>query len=95
MVLSEEGWPKREVLPRIPAEAVLVQSRALTALMTHLSQGVGSASPASSVSTRETSCRLELQAELAQRDGSFYRRVLTAAACGVLERQQSSSGYYG
>ena len=65
------------------AEVMLAQSRALTALVSHLSQGgdplVDLAAP-SSVSTRGTSSRQKLQAELRQRDGAFFKKVLAAAS---------------
>ncbi|CAE7356150.1 unnamed protein product [Symbiodinium necroappetens] len=67
------------------AEAMLLQSKALSALVSQLAQSQDplavdlSSAPASGFSTRGTSARQKMQAELLQRDGSFAKRLRQTA----------------
>ena len=78
------------------AQAMLLQAKALTSLVGQLAGSTADSLldlPGTSVSTstKGTTGRLRIQAELAQRDGSFFDRVF-AAAGRRMDLQRGSGG---
>ena len=93
----EGGLPVAEPDGGTLAEAMLLQSKAISALVSQMAMGtdplaVDLSTSVTSLSTRGTSARQKLQAELLKREGGFARRMRQSALLRMAPTSQDDPG---